>query len=207
MKVMTLIVGQLKTNCYIIYDKKESDCIILDPGDDADYIIHVIDSHKLKPTKIIASHAHFDHILAALELQLAFNIPFLVNRKDEFLVTRMKSSAKHFLGIEVDDPPKINKYLKPLDKLKVGNYRLHIIATPGHTPGSVSIFEKNTNILFAGDLLFAEGSVGRSDFKYSDPEVLRVSLSKIMKLPKETIVYSGHGEPFTLKEFGKYWYN
>ena len=89
----------------------------------------------------------------------------------------------------------------------MGNYRLHIIATPGHTPGSVSIFEKNTNILFAGDLLFAEGSVGRSDFKYSDPEVLRVSLSKIMKLPKETIVYSGHGEPFTLKEFGKYWYN
>lgn len=207
MEIKTLTVGQLKTNSYIIYDEKSLESLIIDPGDDADYISSVIRLLDLKPLKIIATHAHFDHILAALELQLAFNIPFLVSKKDEFLVSRMKTSAKYFLGIDVDDPPKINKYLHQKDKLKVGHYTLSIIATPGHTPGSFCVYNKKENILFAGDLIFEKGAIGRSDFKYSNVKVLNNSILKIMKLPKETVVYSGHGGPFSLNEFGKYWYN
>src|SRR3990172_979126 len=108
--VKRLSVGQLQTNCYLV--KEVGKCVIIDPGDDADYIQRIIADENLIPTKIIATHGHFDHILAVYELKLAYNIPFLMSKYDEFLLKRMSSSAKKFTKITTGLPPKVDNYLK-----------------------------------------------------------------------------------------------
>lgn len=198
LEVIPLIVGSLATNCYIVFDTSSLEAVIIDPGDDADYIQRIISDRKLHPRKIIATHGHFDHILGVTELQLAYNIPFSLHTRDVFLVRNMRSSAKHFLGIEVDTPPYIDSELK--NEEKIGKATLCVIETPGHTPGSVCLYQKETKILFTGDLLFAHGVVGRTDFSYSNQKTLDESLSKIFKLPEKTIIYPGHGEISSLGE-------
>lgn len=200
MKVISLPVGQMQANCYLIYGELPGDTLIIDPGDDADYIERIISDHKLNPIKIIATHGHFDHILAVTELKLAYNIPFLINQKDEFMVENMKKSAKHFLGIDVDPPPEIDEYLKDGDKLTDGNIELEVVETPGHTPGSICLYLPREKLILTGDTLFAGGGVGRADFSYSSSQDLGNSLKKIFKLPAKTTIYPGHGRESTLGE-------
>jgi len=199
LQVISLTVGQLQTNCYLIVDKSSRDALIVDPGDDADYIIRIISDHQCKPVKIIATHGHFDHILAAAELKLAFKIPFYIRGEDNFLVDRMKTSADHFLGITTSEPAKVDGFLK--SKVTWGKSTMEIIHTPGHTPGSISLYSKEEKILFCGDLLFAGRSVGRTDFAYSSQKDLEKSLKRVFQLPGETEVYPGHGEPFKLQSY------
>ncbi len=172
MKIETLVVGQMATNCYI------ADDIIIDPGDDAEYIM----AHAKNPKMIVATHGHFDHIMAAYALQLAYSIPFYIHPDDIFLLATMQSSAKHFLGLrDVDPPPKPT----PIENLP-------FIHTPGHTPGSICL--KFGNALFVGDTIFAHGAVGRTDFSYSDPVKLSESIQKIRSYPADTRLLPGHGE-------------
>lgn len=191
-RVKKLTVGQLQTNCYLVIS--EDEVLIIDPGDDADYIQRILKDEEVKPAKIIATHAHYDHILAAEELKQAFDIPFLMHKEDEFLLERMATSAEHFSKIKSGPPPEIDEYLKNGDLLKIGNCKLKIISTPGHTPGSVSLYNKEKKLVFAGDLIFAGGGIGRTDFSYADSSKLRQSINKIRKLPSKTVIYSGHGE-------------
>ena len=200
--VKRLPVGQLQTNCYLV--KEVGKCVIIDPGDDADYIQRIISDENLIPTKIIATHGHFDHILAVYELKLAYNIPFLMSKYDEFLLKRMSSSAKKFTKITTGPPPKVDNYLKDKDKLVISNLTLDIILTPGHTPGSVSLYNKEEKIIISGDLIFSGGGVGRTDFAYSDLDILNKSVDAILKLPRDTKVYPGHGEATSIDEVKKY---
>lgn len=204
LEIITLIVGQMQENCYLVYDSRSLEGLIIDPGDDGDYIERIIADKKLIPVQIIATHGHFDHIMAVTELKLAYNIPFLVHKNDEFLVKNMKSSAKHFLGIETDPPPNVDNYLGSDNKVKIRDNYLEIMETPGHTPGSCCLYSKEENILFTGDLLFADGGSGRTDFSYSDAEQLKKSLKNIFKLPPGTQILSGHGRNSTLKEENSY---
>lgn len=200
-EVLTLTVGQLQTNCYIPYDKKSQKGCIIDPGDDADYITRILTDKKIKPECIVATHGHFDHILAVSELQLAYDIPFVLNSKDIFLVINMQSSAGYFLGRKIDNPiPQVNRNLKEGDTLKMGISTFSVIETPGHTPGSICLFSRIMNVLICGDLLFAGGGVGRTDFSYSSPQDLQKSIDKVFKLPSNIIVYPGHGDSFQLGE-------
>lgn len=198
MRIRSLIVGRLQSNCYLIFDDT-TEATIIDPGDDADYIIRIIADEGATPTKIIATHGHFDHIMAATELQLAYSIPFLIHKKDKFLVKRMNDTALYFTGIDGGPPPKIDGYLKDGQRIKIGDSSFAIIETPGHTPGSISLYNKKESVLIAGDLIFAGGGVGRTDFSYSSPEDLQASLSKILKLSKATTMYSGHGPKTTIE--------
>lgn len=199
-KIITLVVGQMQENCYLVFDSETLKTIIIDPGDDADYIERIIADNRLVPQLIIATHGHFDHIMAVTELKLAYNIPFKIHKNDEFLVKNMQNSAKHFLGVVADPPPIIDAFLNPKSGIKIGSIKLEIIETPGHTPGSCCFYSKKENILFTGDLLFAVGGVGRTDFSYSETKLLEESLKKIFKLPSETTIYPGHGGSSTLKE-------
>lgn len=207
MQIKKLTVGQLKTNCYIVFDERSFESVIIDPGDDAEFIEKRIFDLKLTPLYIIATHAHFDHVLAGLELQLAFNVPFFMNKKDQFLLDRMRNSAKHFLGINVDRPAKVNGLLENGEEIKFGKSKLLVIETPGHTPGSCSLYSKSGNSIFVGDLIFEVGGVGRTDFRYSNRKDLECSIETILKLPDKTVCYSGHGESFSIKEFDHFWYN
>ena len=197
LKIRKLTVGQLQTNCYLVMTGNEA--LIIDPGDDADYILRIIADEGIAPTKVIATHGHYDHILAVTELKLAYQIPFLMHKEDEFLLKRMRASAAHFGKIVSDPPPKIDKYLKEGESLKIGNYKLKIVHTSGHTPGSISLYSKVAKAVFVGDVIFAGGGMGRTDFAYSNRTDLLNSVGKLLKLPEDTVVYSGHGEETTVK--------
>lgn len=196
MNIEKLIVGQLQTNCYLVWDNESKETIVIDPGDEGDFIIQKILQLGLKPLFIIATHGHFDHVLAVLELKLALSIPFLINKKDSFLLRRSQDSAIHFTGLPADPVPNADKFLKEGDKIKFGTESLKVIETPGHTPGGISLY--SSGILFSGDTLFANG-VGRTDLLYSSEKDLNNSLQKIFHLPDDTIVYPGHGLATSIK--------
>ena len=182
-------------NCYLLADTATYETLIIDPGDDPEYISEIILREKLKPVKIVATHGHFDHVLGVRALQLAFNLPFFINKKDQFLVSRAQSTAARFLQFKKIDPsPWVTDELKDRGKLTFGKSCLTAIATPGHTPGGMSLYSAKSGMVFVGDLAFAGGSVGRTDFVYADAIKLRKSLKKILSLPENTIVYPGHGE-------------
>lgn len=192
MDIIVLRVGQLSTNCYLLSSKSQVG--IVDPGDDGEYITAQIQKLELFPVWVAATHGHFDHVLAALTLALTYKIPFFIHPKDEFLLKDAHKSALHFTGAKVE--PFIIKpdFVNDGNVLKVGNVNLKVIETPGHTPGSICLYSKSEKVLFCGDLVFENGGVGRTDFSYSSEKDLRDSIKKISKLPKDSIIYPGHGE-------------
>lgn len=180
-------VGELQTNCYIVF--QDNKCLIFDAGDSADFILEKLLLQKLTPIAIFSTHGHFDHTLAVGEIQLSFDIPYFISKKDLFLINRSKETADYFLNSkQVVIPPKNIKDLKD-DKLKVGDFEFEVISTPGHTPGSTCF--KFKDFVLTGDTLF-KGTVGRYDFSYSDKKLLKDSIERLFKLPENTIVYPGH---------------
>ena len=109
--IEVIATGQLGANCYLAIDESSGNALIIDPGDDAIYLMQYIKDLDVKPTKIIATHGHFDHIMAALELQLSYKIPFMLSKEDEFLVQNMQQSAKHLIGVDPGPPPNITSHI------------------------------------------------------------------------------------------------
>ncbi len=194
MKIEILPLGQLQTNCYIAHCGGEA--VIVDPADESEFIAEKIQRLNLKPLAILATHGHFDHILAAGELQMIFNVPFYIHPSDEFLLKEINKSANFWLKNKFNYPlPKETIELKNGFRFKFGDCELKIMETSGHTPGSVCFL--SDGVIFSGDTLFKNG-VGRTDFSYSDKTQLEKSLEKIFRLAPETTVYPGHGEKTTI---------
>ncbi|MBI5122438.1 MBL fold metallo-hydrolase [Candidatus Roizmanbacteria bacterium] len=197
MKIVKYSLGQLQANCYFLIEG--GDCLIIDPADDASFILEELQRQRLNLVGMLATHGHFDHIGAVGEIQLSFNVPLHIFKEDQFLIDRLNETAKYFLGF---DPhfikPITVKYLTAT-KFRVQNLEFRIIKTPGHTPGSCCLYFEKENALFTGDTLFKEG-IGRTDLSYSNKNDLKKSLKKIFKLPSETVVYAGHGEDTILED-------
>jgi hydroxyacylglutathione hydrolase len=195
MKIITYPIGELQANCYFLVQDK--DCVIIDAGDSADFILEEISRQNLKVKAIIATHGHFDHVMAVGELQTSLDTPFYISSKDQFLLDRVEETAKYFLGhVPVVMP--IKKSLDIPNELRTKNLELRIIKTPGHTPGSICIYSKEDGALFTGDTLFKD-AIGRYDFSYSDKKQLFASIKHLIKtLPEETTIYPGHGDPSSL---------
>ena len=199
MKIIKYSLGQLKANCYFLID--DQNCLIIDPADDASFILEELQRHRLNLVGMLATHGHFDHIGAVGEIQLSFNVPLYILQEDQFLIDRLNETAKYFLGF---DPhfikPITVKYLTDTKfNPALDGIEFRIIKTPGHTPGSCCLYFEKENALFSGDTLFKEG-IGRTDLSYSNKNDLKKSLKKIFKLPKETIIYPGHGEETLIQD-------
>lgn len=199
-----ILIGEVETNCYLVWDEKTKECLVIDPADDGVSISEEINNKKLEVKVIFLTHGHFDHCLGALDLKLIYNVDFGCNEKDAFLLNRQDETAKHFLKKEIQVPNfiKIDIDLDKIKKIKLGEEIIEIIKTPGHTPGSVCFYNKKNNLLFSGDTLFA-GCRGRTDFKYGSTKKIFESLKKLMKLDKETLVLPGHGEETTIERESK----
>jgi len=190
MEIITYQLGSLQANCYLLVNDK--DCLIIDPADDAAFLLEEIQRRRLNLVAMLATHGHFDHIGAAGEIQLSINVPLYIFKEDQFLVDRVEETAEHFLDFKpYIIKPKNIKYLTEKNfQLPIFNFQ--IIKTPGHTPGGCCFYFKEENALFTGDTLFAEG-VGRTDLSYSSKSDLNKSLEKIHKL-EDVVIYPGHGE-------------
>lgn len=195
MEIIRYPLGEMQANCYFLIEG--NNCLVIDPADEASFITEQLLRKKLNPLGLIATHGHFDHIMAAGEIQLSFGIPFHIFEEDLFLIERLNETARYFLGYEPNTiPPKNIKYSKQGRK-QILNFEFQIFHAPGHTPGSCCLYFKKENILFTGDTLFRNG-VGRYDFSYSDKKKLKESLGDLFVLPEETTVYPGHGEKTTI---------
>jgi len=205
-KFEVLVLGQLETNCYLVWDEETKDGLVIDPADDGVAISEELMDKGINLVGVVMTHGHFDHSLAALDLKLMYNVPVYINSKDKFLLDRQDETVKHFLKMDIKTPNilKIDKDLVEIGEINFGKSKLDVISTPGHTPGSVCLYSKENNLLFSGDTLFKDLR-GRTDFKYGSTKKIFESLRKLMELPEETDVYSGHGEPTSIgREKPKY---
>lgn len=196
MQVVNLIVGPVRTNCYLV--KSGDEIGIVDGGGDDEKILQAIKDLGGKPVWVVATHGHFDHVISAPKLTKTFNIPFYLHPKDQFLLERAEESAKKYAGMNVDLKSLKVQSLKEGMELKIGKDFLQIWETPGHTPGGVSFYQAQGKMIFCGDVVFTKGVIGRTDLPHSLPEEGEKSLQRILSLPDETLLYPAHGRLGTI---------
>ncbi|MDZ5471011.1 MBL fold metallo-hydrolase (plasmid) [Bacillus sp. 31A1R] len=191
--------GPLQTNCYLLVDSNQS-CLIVDPGEEGKKLIAHIQKRKLKPQAIVLTHAHFDHIGAIDDVRDHYQIPVYVHEKEaKWLIDPTLNGSQFFMMGPIKMRP-AEHFLKGEGQVTVGNFSFEVYETPGHSPGSVSLYFKEAGLVVAGDALF-QGSIGRTDLPGGNHEQLIKSIhDKLLVLPEETQVLSGHGGITTIGE-------
>ena len=182
-------------NAYILSEAEGGECLVIDPGASADRVIAHVVAGKLKVTRILATHAHIDHVACAGLLSRHFGVPFLLNSYDSPMLSTLKEQALEFGYRELPDVTADGLFAEGT-RFQVGSVSLVVLGTPGHTPGS-SCFLVGERDLFTGDTLFA-GSIGRTDFPGGSPSQMEDSLKRLASLPGETSIYPGHGGTSTI---------
>ncbi len=195
MKVKKVVVGIFEVNCYILWDEKDKEAIVVDPGEEGERIIEVIRKDSLKIRSIVNTHTHIDHIGANDFLREKTEAPLLAHSADVFLLQNAELNLSTLTGKDrsFSLPDRV---LEEGDEIRVGGFSLRILHTAGHTPGSICLYGDNK--LFSGDTLFA-GGIGRTDLAGGNYKELQKSIKdKILTLPDEVIVYPGHGPSTTV---------
>jgi hydroxyacylglutathione hydrolase len=201
---ITVPVGLLHCNCTIIGDGVTREALVIDPGDEVTRILDLIGRHKLTVKAIVSTHAHIDHVGGLSKMHQYTGAPVMMHRDDVPLYQGMDVQAA-FLGVAPPEVGEIDQFLREGDTLQWGSLAADVMHTPGHSPGSISIYLPRdagkiaaVGQLFAGDTLFA-GSIGRTDLWGGSMEQIMDSLrSKLMQLPDDTVVHPGHGDRTTI---------
>ena len=190
-------VGMLGCNCSVIGDETSQEAIIIDPGDNVEQILGILQRHHLTLKTIVVTHAHIDHIGGAARLRAATGAPVYMHQDDAMLSDRLDMQAA-WLGVETPENPGIDTAAREGDRLRAGSIEAAVLHTPGHTPGSISLYLAAENKLIAGDTLF-RGSIGRTDLPGGDSaEIVKSIQTKLYALPESTIVVPGHGATTTI---------
>ena len=187
MKILSLTVGPIMTNCYILCDEEATVCAVIDPGDEPKRIEETIASSGCTPIMILLTHGHFDHRTGVAGLLETWpELPVYIHRGD--VVDGAGGELKFSrLG------EKNQRYYQEGDKLTVGGLTLDVMETPGHSEGSVSLLVEGQSVIFSGDTLF-RGNCGRCDFPGGDYRAMLRSLGRLGKLEGQYTVYPGHDE-------------
>jgi len=195
MLVETLAVGPLQVNCHIVACPVTGEAMVIDPGDESQRIIKVLESHHLKVTAIVNTHGHFDHIGGNRALCGATGAPLMIHASDVELLRRAEQSAASY-GLKTSSSPEPDRLLEDGDVVEVGTLRFKVLHVPGHSPGGICLHCDGE--VFVGDSLFA-GSIGRTDLPGGDYDTLINAIrSKLWRLGDDTVVYSGHGPDTTI---------
>ena len=192
-----LPVGPLQCNCSIFGDETTRDGLVVDPGDEISEILSLIERHGLTVKAIVITHAHIDHIGGAQKLKQATGAPVYMNPADEGLQKMLDVQAA-WLGMPLPEAVEIDSPANDGGRLAIGAAEFHVMHTPGHTPGSISLWIPSEQKLVAGDTLFRD-SIGRTDLPGGDGrQILRSIHDKLLPLAEETVVIPGHGDLTTI---------
>ncbi len=198
MQIERVIVGPLATNCYIIFDNVSKKGFVIDPGAEPNLILSIIDKEQLDINYILLTHGHADHIAAVPALKESLHSKVVIHEADEYMLKNDTASLGTLFGVShsiVEIDVTFNSSLQAVSETFTS--QVDLLETPGHTSGSACFYFSKEGVLFSGDTLFANG-VGRTDLKGGDEQALFESLEKIKRLPKDTIIYPGHGKEFRL---------
>lgn len=200
MKVKMFTFNAFQENTYVLYDET-NECIIIDPGcsnrNEEDALVQFISENHLKPVKLVNTHCHIDHVLGNRFVADTYNL-LLTSHPGEAETLFMQDHISGMYGMAYNKSPEITEFLEEGDTLAFGNTEMSVLFTPGHSPASISFYNKDTHDLIAGDVLF-QGSIGRTDLPGGDYDTLISHIkNKFMMLPDDVIVYSGHGPSTTI---------
>jgi hydroxyacylglutathione hydrolase len=197
MIVEMLTVGPFHENCYILGDEESGTGVLIDPGDEATRIALAVERTGLGIAQILVTHAHVDHVRAVAPLVDEYICPVLMHQEAESMLRTMPQQAL-MMGIRFGKVPTVDRYVEDDEVLEVGSLRLRSLYTPGHAPGHLAFYIEEEGLVFSGDALFA-GSVGRVDLPGGSMDLLMRSISeRLLTLPDETRVLSGHGPETTI---------
>ena len=197
MIVEMLTVSPFQENCYVIGDEESMTGAIIDPGDEAARITLTVERVGLEISQIIVTHSHIDHVGAVAQLVDEYMCPVLMHNEAEAMLKTVPQQAM-MMGMRFGKVPKVDRHIGDEEILEVGSLRLRSLYTPGHAPGHLAFLVEDEDTVFSGDALFA-GSVGRVDLPGGSMEVLMQSISeRLLILPDETRVLSGHGPETTI---------
>ena len=186
MLIKTIPVGQLEENCYVVTNEETLECVVIDPGDESNTILDYLESNHLRCRAIFLTHGHFDHVGAVDAVAAETGATVYMNSRDA-----AKERSFHLRYT----PPAGSLSYDDGDVIETAGLRFEILATPGHTPGGVTI--RCENALFTGDTLF-RGSCGRVDLEGGDMDEELLSLKRLCELEGDFEVYPGHMDPTTL---------
>ena len=199
--ISKLVLGPIRTNCYLVHKENTKECMIIDPADQADRIIAAINDELLEPVAVPLTHGHYDHIGAVEAVKRQFHVPVYAGSEEKEVLRNSYNNLSELMGehpfiIDATD------YLEDMQKLFLSGLNITALATPWHTKGGMSylISCDGEQVLFSGDTLF-QGSVGRYDFPTSNGRALFDSIkNKLLPLADDTPVFPGHGPATSIGE-------
>ena len=199
MYIKTFELGAYQTNCYILTSPASSDkCLIVDPGFNPDILIEFLIEYHWTPEKILLTHGHSDHIAGIPMLKKQFpGVPVYISQNDAEKLRDPVKNLSAMLGLNVVLDP-ADKLLSEGDIIEFFDEKLEVLETPGHTKGCICFLNRNDNMVFTGDTLFAN-SIGRTDFPDgSYKQIISSIKEKLAILPADTTVHPGHGISSTI---------
>lgn len=196
-RIKCCVLGDVSTNCYIIYREGTGKAVIVDPADNGAYLLNKCRELGVTPEVILLTHGHFDHILAVEDIRRAFRCQVYAHMDEERILKDASLNLSGTLG--TDQMGLAADYLlRDNEVLDLLGCEWRVIATPGHTIGSVCYYTESEGVLISGDTLFAE-SLGRTDLPTGNvSDIIRSITKRLFILPDDTMVYPGHGEPTTI---------
>lgn len=202
MKIIKFGFSLFGINTYVVVDPSTGKCAIVDPGmidpEEENALADYIERNEYQVTHVINTHLHIDHVAGNHFAIERFHVPVLAHQDDESLGERIDLQAAQFGMSEKIDNVTISTYLHDGDTIEIGEGRLEVLHVPGHSQGSVALYDREGGFVIVGDALFA-GSIGRTDLSGgSYPQLIDSIKSKLMSLPDSTVVYPGHGPATTI---------
>ena len=211
MKVSRFVVNYFEENTYLLWDENSRQAVAVDPGMMKDYerdaVTKFIDEHGLSIQMVLVTHMHIDHVMSARWMASRYGCPLAASLDDAMLASRMPEQVQFFRLRMPAEPLTIDHPLADGDVLLRADEEIHVLASPGHSPGGLCFYLPQSGVVVAGDTLFA-GGVGRVDLPGGDMATEVASIkAKLLTLPDETMVLSGHGDTTTIgqeKQFNPY---
>lgn len=199
MKVLAHTGGIASTNCFLVIDDATKQCVLFDaPDHTVEPVLDFVEKENLKLIGLWLTHGHFDHLADHKVVTDRFpNAKILIHPLEESKLTK-PGSAMFQLPFTIP-PGKADELISDGQKLSIGNLKVEVMHTPGHSPGHVCFYLPEESLLIVGDLIIA-GSIGRTDLPDGSYEELSRSIRRVMKLPSQTRLLGGHGEPTTIGE-------